>query len=110
MNRRRLYRVATVVVCLLLSGSIILVTQSGNYREQSIRKGPWKLIPGAPRTVKKAARSVELYRLDTDLAETTNLAAQHPEKVRELTALLEQTRTSGRSRPSGTSAPRGGNR
>jgi hypothetical protein len=86
------------------------VTQSGNYRELAIRQGPWKLIPAAAPTAKKAARRAELYRLDTDLAETTNLAAQHPEKVRELTALLDQIRTSGRSRSSGTSRPRGGNR
>jgi arylsulfatase A-like enzyme len=76
-----------------------LVTQSGNFRELSIRKGPWKLIPAAGGTAKKAARSVELYRLDTDLGETNNLAAQNPEKVRELAALLDQIRTSARSRP-----------
>jgi arylsulfatase A-like enzyme len=87
-----------------------LVTQSGNYRELAIRKGSWKLIPAAAKTAKKADRGVELYRLDTDLAETTNLAAEHPEKVRELAALLDQVRAAGRSRPSGTREQPGGTR
>jgi arylsulfatase A-like enzyme len=78
-----------------------LVTQSGNFRELAIRQGPWKLIPAAVQAAKKAARGAELYRLDTDLAETNNLASQNPEKVRELAALLDHIRTSGRSRPSG---------
>ena len=59
----------------------------------AIRQGPWKLIP-RPR-----AGQAELYNLESDLAETTNLAAQQPEKVKQLTGLLDRVRKSGRSRP-----------
>ena len=73
----------------------------------SLRKGNWKLIlPG------KGARfnpnvnielgndlQPQLYDVSGDRAETKNLAAQHPEKVRELTAMLEKIRKDGRSRP-----------
>jgi arylsulfatase A-like enzyme len=78
-----------------------LVTQSGNFRELSIRKGAWKLIPAAGQTAKKSARPTELYRLDADLAETSNLAGQHPEVVKELAKSLDQIRETGRSRPTG---------
>ena len=64
-----------------------LVMQAVNGRSLAIRRGPWKLIPP------------ELYNLDRDLGETTNLAEQHPEIVRELSELLAQTRSRGRSRP-----------
>ena len=77
------------------------MTQSGNFRDLAIRKGPWKLIPAVGQTAKKAARPTELYQLESDLAETNNLATQHPEIVKELTALLDQIREAGRSRPSG---------
>ncbi|MEY4688732.1 MAG: hypothetical protein RIR76_2755, partial [Verrucomicrobiota bacterium] len=40
-----------------------------------------------------------LYNLDTDPGETRNLYAERPELVKEMKALLEQTKTSGRSAP-----------
>lgn len=43
----------------------------------AIRKGPWKLCSTGKRT--------ELYLLEEDPGETTNLAAENPELVRELT-------------------------
>ena len=43
--------------------------------------------------------ATELYNLDDDIGETKNLAGQHPDKVKELAALLEQTRTADRSHP-----------
>jgi len=69
-----------------------LVIQAGNFRDLGIRKGPWKLLPTIGQTPQKAARTTELYRLDTDLAETNNLAATHPEIVKELAALLDLVR------------------
>jgi hypothetical protein len=42
---------------------------------------------------------VQLYNLAEDIGETKNVAADHPEIVKELTALLQQVRQSGRSRP-----------
>ena len=47
---------------------------------------PW-WGPGA-----KPIASPELYNLSTDVAEKNNVAAQHPERVSEMMALVEQTR------------------
>ena len=41
----------------------------------------------------------QLYDVSTDPGETTNLYSKKPELVRELKALLEQSKTTGRSRP-----------
>ena len=41
----------------------------------------------------------QLYNLKDDLGEKTNLAAQNPEKVKEMAALLQKLRQQGRSRP-----------
>ena len=71
------------------------LTMQGN--PIAVRQGNWKLIPAA--VVKKVNRSTELYDLDADLPEANNLADKQPEKVKELTALLEEMRKSGRSRP-----------
>ena len=54
----------------------------------AIRKGKWKLVP-KPR--------VQLYDLDTDPKESTNLAASHPELVKEMTETLQRYKKSGRS-------------
>ncbi len=58
---------------------------------EAIRRGPWKAVRyGA----KKAPDSTpELYHLTTDLGETKNVAADHPEIAAELTALMQQART-----------------
>ncbi len=50
----------------------------------AIRSGDWKLLVGA--AGKKNSGQIELYNLVNDLGETSNLAATHPEKVRELRA------------------------
>ena len=42
---------------------------------------------------------VQLFNLDEDLAERKNLAAGHPEKVREMLSLLKQHIDKGRSTP-----------
>lgn len=77
----------------------------------SIRQGPWKLAAGRgsggftkPVTieVKPGEPEGELYHLDDDPAETRNLYLEKPAKVRELTALLDHLRSSGRSRPAVT--------
>ena len=61
-----------------------------------LRQGPWKLI-FAPDP--KAKTKVQLYNLDEDLGETHNLAAQKPELVAELSALMEKLIVQGRSTP-----------
>ncbi len=73
----------------------------------AIRKGDWKLIPeGAgprrellTRPAPGSPQPLELYNLAADPGETTNLAAKHPDIVRELSALLEKVRSSPRTRP-----------
>lgn len=48
------------------------------HSQSAVRSGPWKLYRDGTRT--------ELYHLDDDLAEQDNLADQHPERVKQLTA------------------------
>ena len=82
----------------------------------AIRRGPWKYLDHSgsggnryennpslksfilPDTVPDA--SAQLYNLDTDPGETKNLYAEHPEIAKELKALLEESKSSGRSRAS----------
>ena len=87
----------------------------GGPRTLSIRRGEWKYIdhagsggnryenaPGLkPFIIPDAAPGApgQLYNLATDRGETTNLYAARPEIVAELKALLEQSKSSGRSRP-----------
>jgi arylsulfatase A len=62
----------------------------------SVRRGPWKLIL-QPDAVAKT--EVQLYNLETDLAETKNVAAESPMLVAEMRALLETLIVNGRSTP-----------
>lgn len=75
----------------------------------AIRRGNWKLAlcPGsggwsAPRPGRddeSGLPSVQLFDLSKDIGETTNLQDQHPELVKELTALLQGYLDTGRSTP-----------
>jgi arylsulfatase A-like enzyme len=86
------------------SGRDHLVEHAGTL---SLIKGHWKYIE--PSDGPKIARNVnielgndpqpQLYDLENDLGERHNLAAEHPEIVRELASLLEKIRSEGRSRP-----------
>ena len=85
----------------------------GGARTLSIRRGPWKYLdhPGSggnryennaeikpfilPETAPDAPG--QLYNLDTDPGETKNLFVERPEIVKELKALLDQSKSSGRS-------------
>jgi arylsulfatase A-like enzyme len=70
-----------------------------------LRKGTWKLVPAGAAGGKgkqgktRGPTAAELYNLADDIGETKNLAAQHPEVVKEMTELLQQVRENGRSRP-----------
>ncbi len=79
----------------------------------AIRKGPWKYLDHqgsagnnydqerlGPYRIKDTAPNApgQLYNLNTDPGETENLYYQHPEIVTELKFLLEESKTSGRSR------------
>ena len=66
----------------------------GNF---ALREGNWKLVLlGA---TEDQPVQYELYDLDHDAAEASNLAAKHPERVQRMIATLEQIITNGRSTP-----------
>ena len=75
----------------------------------SIRQGKWKLFlaPGSggwsklkdPDARKQALPDIQLYDMEADVGETTNLAAQHPEVVDRLLSLLKKQVADGRSTP-----------
>ena len=64
------------------------------YGGNAVRQGKWKYlkakhrVPGYARDAKREEVE-ELYDLESDIGETTNLAAKHPKKVAELKALME---------------------
>ena len=67
----------------------------------AVRKGSWKLIEGrgsggftTPRRIDPASGEPvgQLYNLADDPGETRNLYLDHPERVAELTALLNEIR------------------
>jgi hypothetical protein len=72
----------------------------------SLRQGQWKLIePGPGPKINKQTNielgndtSAQLYNLESDPGETRNLAAQQPERVQKMTAMLNDIRSSGRTR------------
>lgn len=75
----------------------------------AIRRGKWKLIlcshsggvsdPKPDSDEAKTLPKSQLYDLSEDLAETKNLASEHPEVVAELTKLMEKLVEEGRSTP-----------
>jgi arylsulfatase A-like enzyme len=90
----------------------ILLGQQGNKpardhliehsRRMGVRQGQWKLVtaPGGRQAKSPEAKMApELYNLAEDIGEREDLAARYPERVKELTALLQRVRSQGRSRP-----------
>ncbi len=83
-----------------LRSSMVLHSPNGNF---AIRQGRWKYIEGKPSpTSNKVSRRDELepqlYDLAEDPGEQTNLLSEHPEIASRLSDLLNELRTSGRSR------------
>lgn len=78
----------------------------GNF---SIRRGQWKLElcagsggwsdPKEPEAKKQGLPKAQLYDLDADISERTNVQQLHPDIVRELTNLLDRQVKAGRSTP-----------
>jgi arylsulfatase A len=84
--------------------SLVVAASSG---AMAVRKGDWKLITALgsggfsePKRVKpgKDDPQGQLYNLSTDLAETNNLYAEMPAKVKELTDELARVRDQNQSR------------
>ncbi len=71
----------------------------------AIREGQWKLMPattggGKPSSGKRDQQGgAALYDLAKDQAESSNVAGQHPERVKQLSGKLDQVQAQGRSRP-----------
>ena len=80
----------------------------------AIRQGQWKLElcpdsggwsePKPDTDAVKGLPPIQLYDISTDIGETKNVQAQHPEVVAQLTKLLEKYVADGRSTP-GTPQP-----
>ncbi len=70
----------------------------------AIRQGNWKFLEagqsGAKRRPADVPKQDQLYDLESDLAESKDVASEHPDKVRELSQLLKDIRAAGRM-PSG---------
>ena len=73
----------------------------------ALRVDHWKYIEPRQGPRQSATTNIELgndpepqlYDLSKDAGETQNLAAQHPERVKNMEALLQKIRQDGRSRP-----------
>jgi arylsulfatase A-like enzyme len=55
---------------------------------QAVRMGKWKAV--RLQVISDPARPIELYNLDTDTAETHDVAAQYPAIVRQMKAIMQQ--------------------
>ncbi|MCK5766352.1 MAG: sulfatase-like hydrolase/transferase, partial [Bacteroidales bacterium] len=53
--------------------------------QQAVRMGPWKAIR---RDIKKGNMEIELYNLDDDIREENNVAADHPEIIKQMEKIM----------------------
>ena len=68
----------------------------------AVRQGPFKLIIKGPKSVEEVLDErvpvkYQLYDLDKDIAESTDVADKHPEKVKQMHAILKRYVKAGRS-------------
>ena len=75
-------------------------------RGLALRVGDWKLLQHPTKKPNKSRvnaqdrdSNVQLFHLADDPGETQNLAAQHPDRVRQMAARLQAIQDAGRSRP-----------
>jgi arylsulfatase A-like enzyme len=59
-------------------------------RKAALRAGDWKLVRNPGRNPRNASDAWQLYNLAEDVGETQDLAAKHPEKLKQLTTAWEQ--------------------
>ncbi|HCO26697.1 MAG TPA: hypothetical protein DIT97_28155 [Gimesia maris] len=67
----------------------------------AVRQGPFKLIIKGPKTVEEVLDprvpvKYQLYDLDKDIAESTDVSDKHPEKVKQMHAIMKQYVKAGR--------------
>jgi arylsulfatase A-like enzyme len=82
---------------------------AGSPGRLAVRQGPWKYgpasYPGGRQRPTKAGEKpasqipAQLYNLDSDPGEKTNVLAENPGKAKELASLLDRLRAAPRSRP-----------
>jgi arylsulfatase A-like enzyme len=82
----------------------------------AIRKGNWKLelcagsggwsAPHEAQAIKDGLPGIQLYDMNTDEGEKHNVAADHPDTVKELSELLKKYVADGRSTPGGSAIKR----
>lgn len=68
----------------------------------ALRSGPWKLLLGSGSggfNNDRSEQGVQLYNLAEDVGETKNLAAEQPDRVARMRALMEKLIADGRSTP-----------
>ncbi len=66
---------------------------SQNEHIWGIRQGDWKYLPHNGKAWASRQDSAELYHLGGDVGEQNNLISQHPDKVKELQAILDEYET-----------------
>ena len=76
------------------TGRETLIEQGGLPLDLAVRQGHWKLVSHLNKPV-NAKVKMELFDLSKDIGEKINLADKNPEKVKELTELLQKTRENG---------------
>ena len=97
--------------------ALYLLTQAfGGARTLSIRRGHWKYLDHrgydkgemAPYALTDTAPEApgQLYNLESDPGEKTNLFFKRPEIVAQLKALLDSSKLTGRSAPQASNAPK----
>jgi arylsulfatase A-like enzyme len=66
----------------------------------ALRQGPSVFIPANPGKAKgKSPASTQLYNLDVDSEQQTNVAAMNPDRVETMSAFLQKIREGSRTRP-----------
>ncbi len=84
------------------------IVNHSNHGEFAYREGPWKLVYKMSGRNLQESRGkptiAELYKLDTDIAEQSDLSKQHPEVTKRMTHGLKSLIERGTSRPGQDSA------
>jgi arylsulfatase A-like enzyme len=88
-----------------------MIVQQNGTQGLAIRRGDWKFIPGGSAGGKRKGNQSsdpaasadppvgQLFNLAKDIGESSNVAAQYPEVVRDLSGLLMRARRANQTRP-----------